>query len=218
MKKIKKQSGLSMIEILIVTAILGLLVILAITMLPQQISKGRDGRRKSDLQKIKIAFEDYYNDNDCYPPPEILDNCGSADLSPYMASIPCDPQTKTKYLYAPEETACPHYYRVFSNLEINIDPVVQQLGCDSADGCGAFAFFGNEIGPSALEYNYGVSEGVPVYVGSGSGGGTIPPTSGYCCSLGGSCNYWEQGQGVCSGQLYQDSATCVSFCGSGQQP
>lgn len=164
MKKLKKQFGLSMIEVLIVTTIIGLLSVLAITFLPQQISKGRDGRRKSDLQKIKIAFEDYFSDNDCYPPPEILDNCGSADFEPYMSIVLCDPHTKTKYLYAPETTACPHSYRVFANLERDTDPVVGELGCDTENGCGAYAFFGGELGVVALEYNYGISQGVPVLV------------------------------------------------------
>ncbi|GIK84514.1 MAG: hypothetical protein BroJett025_11360 [Patescibacteria group bacterium] len=215
MKRRWLQSGLSMIEVLIVIAVIGILVIIALTLLPDQISKGRDGRRKSDLQKIKIAFENYYSDKDCYPPPEILDNCGSSDLSPYLASIPCDPQTKTKYLYAPEDNGCPHYYRVFSNLEVDVDPVIMQLGCHTASGCGAYAFFGEELGLDALEYNYGVSEGVPVYVTEGN----IPPgTQGWCCAFQGDpCNAWTQGQGICV-EFYFDSAECNAACGYSPAP
>ncbi len=215
MQNRRLQSGLSMIEILIVTAVIGVLIIAGLMMLPQQINKGRDGRRKSDLQKIKIAFENYFSDNDCYPPPDILDNCGGTELSPYLATIPCDPQTKTKYLYAPEEVACPHYYRVFSNLEINVDPVIAQLGCQTASGCGAFAFFGDELGVEALEYNYGVSEGVPVYETTGA----IPPGSqGWCCSNpGDQCNAWTQGQGVCV-QFYFGLSECNAACGYSPAP
>jgi prepilin-type N-terminal cleavage/methylation domain-containing protein len=211
MQKSRWQSGLSMVEVLIVTAIIGLLVIIAITTLPEQLRKGRDGRRKSDLQKIKIAFENYYSDNDCYPPPEILDNCGSEVLSPYMASIPCDPQTKTKYLYAPEASSCPQYYRVFSNLELDIDPVIKQLGCHTGAGCGAYAFFGDVIGEAALEYNYGVSEGVPVY----NPDGNLPPgSSGWCCAVAGDqCNSWTEGGGVCNYYFPIDQQIqCDSYC------
>lgn len=208
MRKTRLQSGLSMIEILVIAAIISILIIIALSMLPQQISKGRDGRRKSDLQKIKIAFENYYSDNDCYPPPEILDNCGSADLSPYLASIPCDPQNKSKYLYAPEGGSCPHYYRVFSNLEVDIDPVIEQLGCHTASGCGAFSYFGLTYGQGIRDYNYGVSEGVPVYITET----TAPPgTVGFCCSgPGDQCNGWNLDDGVCA-DFYFSAAECSAF-------
>lgn len=209
MKKGRLQSGLSMIEVLIVTAVLAVLIIMALTTLPQQVNKSRDSKRKSDLQKIKIAFENYYSDNDCYPPPDILDNCGGTQLAPYLASIPCDPQTRTKYLYAPEGIACPHFYRVFSNLEVDIDPVVRQLGCHTASGCGAYAYF-EELGLGALEYNYGVSEGVPVYV---TEGGIPPGTVGSCCNAYGTqCNGWVYGQGVCV-DFYFTSEECNLACG-----
>ena len=204
------QSGLSMIEVLIIVAIVAILIIIAVTTLPQQITKSRDSRRKNDLQKIKIAFENYYNDKDCYPPPEVLDNCGSTSFAPYLATIPCDPQTKTRYLYAPEPSSCPHYYRVFSSLEVGIDPIITQLGCHTASGCGAYAFFGEELGLGALEYNYGVSEGVPVYVSDGN----IPPgTQGFCCSFqGDQCNGWTVGQGVCN-SFHFNLSECNAACG-----
>lgn len=216
MKKRTFQSGLTMIEILIVTAIIGILVIIAITTLPQQLNKARDGRRKSDLQKIKIAFENYYSDNDCYPDPDILDNCGGTELSPYLATIPCDPQTETKYLYAPEAGAsCAHYYRVFSNLEVDIDPVVEELNCHTLSGCGAYTYFGEELGLDSLEYNYGVSEGVPVFVSDGI---SPPGASGWCCTTPGeTCAHWGGGpdDGTCS-QLYgeTDVKACDAACKS----
>lgn len=206
------QSGLSMIEILIVTAVIGVLVIAALSILPQQINKGRDGRRKSDLQKIKIAFEDYFNDNDCYPDPDILNNCGSADLAPYLSSIPCDPRTDSKYLYAPEQVACPHHYRVFANLETDTDPVIVDLGCHTISGCGAYTFFAAELGAAAMEYDYGVSEGVPVYVGNPD----FPPgTSGFCCQVNGDqCNVWNQGDGVCNiSGPFITLKECDVYCG-----
>ncbi len=211
MNKRQKKSGLSMIEILIVTAVIGVLILAALSILPQQINKSRDGRRKSDLQKIKIAFENYFSDNDCYPDPDILNNCGGTDLQPYLASIPCDPQTKTRYLYAPEEVSCPHYYRVYANLEIDVDPVITELGCNLAGGCGAYAFFGEEIGSDAFDYNYGVSEGVPVANQEGS----VPPgTQGYCCQvMGDQCNVWTQGDGVCNLGFYFTQPECNAGCG-----
>ena len=207
MLKKRFQSGFSMIEVLIIATIIGILAILALTTLPKQISKGRDGRRKSDLQKIKIAFENYYSDKDCYPPPEILDNCDSNDLAPYMASIPCDP------LYAPVGAACPTAYRVFSNLESDLDPIIEELGCNTANGCGAFAFFEAELGLAATEYDYGISEGVQLY---DTDGDSPIGMSGFCCQNHGSnCDIWtyDPENNVCV-DFYFDSFDCNTACGA----
>lgn len=205
------QAGLSMIEVLIVIAIIALLVILAITTLPEQIEKGRDGRRKSDLQKIKIAFENYYSDNDCYPPDDILDNCEGTELSPYLARIPCDPRTKEKYLYAPVGGACPTAYRVYADLEVDEDPIIEELGCHTDAGCGAYQYFQLELGLAALDYDYGVSEGVPVF---DAGGGIPAGTFGWCCqTYGDPCNVWEYGSGICNVFFFEETE-CQTACGN----
>jgi prepilin-type N-terminal cleavage/methylation domain-containing protein len=209
MLKKRFQSGLSMIEVLTVTAIIGILAIIALTTLPKQINKGRDGRRKSDLQKIKIAFENYYSDNDCYPPPEILDNCASNDLAPYMAAIPCDPLDNSKYLYAPLGGSCSSSYRVFTNLEVDTDPVIEELGCHTDVGCGAFAYFEDELGLLAVEYNYGISEGIQLYV---TDGGAPEGTRGFCCqNINDYCDTWTYGRGECQ-DFYFDNDECDLAC------
>lgn len=61
-------------------------------------NKGRDARRKKDLNRIKIAFEEYFNDKGYYPKDDLVeklmdkDNCGkSIDDFPYLHPWPCDP-------------------------------------------------------------------------------------------------------------------------------
>jgi type II secretory pathway pseudopilin PulG len=213
-----KSSGLSMIEVLTVTAILAILVIMALTMLPRQLEKSRDSERKSDLQKIKIAFEHYYSDNGCYPSASVLENCGGEsplvhELSPYLQDIPCDPQNGKYYLYLPFDSTggagtCDGY-RVWSNLENNTDPTISTLKCDGATACGAFNYFEATLGEEALEYNYGVSEGVSVLAGDYEE--TTTPgfdlDSGYCC--GGVCNIWSIGQGACTEGPYETRNDCI---------
>jgi prepilin-type N-terminal cleavage/methylation domain-containing protein len=65
MKK-KGQSGFTLIELLVVIAIIGMLSTVAITSLNGARSKARDARRKSDLEQILLAFEQYYADNGRY--------------------------------------------------------------------------------------------------------------------------------------------------------
>lgn len=191
-----KQAGLSMIEILTVTAILGILVIIAMSQLPKQLDKAKDGKRKSDLQKIKIAYENYYNDEGCYPIEGTLDTCGGAALHPYLKEIPCDPGDLQPYIYYPEpepEVAdCPQHYRVWANLYREDDPQSIELNCGHSGGCGLTSI--TEIvedivgsAEEASEYNYGVSEGVPVSLGD--------PEVLICCSDGGACNAWLENNG-----------------------
>lgn len=212
-----KNRGFTLIEIIIVVAILAVLMILALSLVPRQLEKARDGERKGDLQKIKIAFEDYYNDNGCYPSATVLQNCGgvspvSHELSPYLQKIPCDPKDQSYYLYLPHDNSggagtCDGF-RVWANLEKNDDPVIGQIKCDGAIGCGAFAYFESEIGLTALQYNYGVSEGVPIL--AGNYGDDIHPglTNGFCCA--GVCNAWSIGLGSCVDGPYVDYPECVA--------
>jgi len=210
------RNGFTMIEVLIVTAIIGILSIMAITYLPEQLTKARDAERKSDLQKIKIAFEHYYNDNGCYPTVDALQNCGgqSSDskLIPYLKSVPCDPKDGSQYLYYPYDgtgngDTC-EGYRVWSNLEQDNDPVVAELNCDGPSGCGAYEFFGLTLGTVCSEYNYGVSEGVPVFTGNIN----AYMNTGHCCSdiPGDGCNTWTEGYGTCIVGPYLTPAECAA--------
>ncbi len=140
------QSGLSLIEIMIIVSLVVVLMILSMTALWGQVRKGRDARRKADLEEIKIAFEEYFNDNNCYPPSTILDNCEGTELQPYVREVPCDPAGYS-YEYVPATNPCSGY-RVFTQLENESDPVIEELGCTG--GCGG------GLDPS---YNYGISVG-----------------------------------------------------------
>jgi len=209
-----KNRGFTLIEVLIVVAVLAILIIMALLLTPRQLEKARDGQRKSDLQKIKIAFEDYYNDNGCYPSADVLHNCGGVspsdhELSPYLQNIPCDPKDQSYYLYLPFDNSsgpgtCDGF-RVWANLEKNDDSVITSLNCDGDIGCGASTYFTEIV--TASEYNYGVSEGVPVFAGS------IDPAleSGFCCDgvAGGACNAWD-GSGTCVIGPYTDNETCAA--------
>lgn len=48
----------------------------AVWSISSNLAKSRDSKRKSDLDRIKIAFEDYYGDTNEYPPDGILSDCG----------------------------------------------------------------------------------------------------------------------------------------------
>ena len=96
----KTISSFTLIELLIVVAIIGILAALIIVSLNTVLPKARDARRKSDLDEIQRAFQMYYVSHGNYPDlftaPGTVD-CGaitsapSGWLSPYMNTIPSDP-------------------------------------------------------------------------------------------------------------------------------
>ena len=99
--KVKRQKGITLIEVLIVVALLMLIFLALFRSFGKDISRSRDAERKSDLVDIKLAFEDYYNDHQTYPPEEYLADCDGDALQPYLRAVPCDPVTGEPYLYIP---------------------------------------------------------------------------------------------------------------------
>lgn len=124
-----------MIEILIIVAIMALISVVLMGAFTRQMSRARDAQRKDHLEEMRVAFEDYYNDNQCYPPPESLAACGSDALSPYLKTIPCDPQDEQPYVYFSLRGDMCRGYRVLVRLENLNDPNIESMGCDATNGC-----------------------------------------------------------------------------------
>lgn len=187
-RTIGKRSGFTLMELLIVVTIIILLVLLVLINLRTQILRGRDSRRKADLNKVQKAFEEYFNDRENYPYAEILDSCGSDNLAPYVNRVPCDPKTQLPYLYIPSESATPGY-ALCAALEDLHDPDIARVGCDPT-GCGFLP-----------GYNYCVSAGIDnvatgFYPGSGiqwTPTSTPTPYYGgdYACTPAGNCNQYD---------------------------
>lgn len=105
----KRKSGFTLIELLIVVSILALLLIAVFFSVSKQRSKAEDARAKGELDRLKIAFEDYYNDHNCYPPAAWFDgpeDCNSQNLRPYMTNLQCDRKTGLPYKYETDPTGC----------------------------------------------------------------------------------------------------------------
>ena len=63
----KLQQGFTIIELLIVIAIIGILATLVLTNFQGAQAKGRDTVRKNDINSIYQKLEEYYNENGGYP-------------------------------------------------------------------------------------------------------------------------------------------------------
>lgn len=165
-KTIKKKLAFTLMELLIIVGVLTTIAIVVLVVLNPwgQIKKGHDSKRKQELIQLSKVMEDYYNDKKCYPKPDELcynnagattcNICGNettplnfSNFSPYSSLLPCDPRhPNEQYLYQVDNVSCPLWYRIYTTLSIQSDPVIAEVGCGG--GCG--------ISPNYV-YNYGVS-------------------------------------------------------------
>jgi len=125
----KSRRGFTLIELILVVAILALLITALTLSLRGQRTKAEDTRAKSDLERLKLAFEEYYSDNNCYPPSEWFDNpedCGTTHLTPYLKNIPCDRHTGLPYQLEKDASGC-SWFKLYASLSHWEDPGVQAL-------------------------------------------------------------------------------------------
>lgn len=122
----KPTSAFTLIELLIVIALMGALVGLISGNFFNSLKKGRDVRRKADLQNVQKALELYYEDKKTYPLTdqlnfgdslcEIPSDCTSGRI--YMQKLPIDPSPSCQYAYVSEDG---NNYYLYSSIENNQD-------------------------------------------------------------------------------------------------
>lgn len=96
---ISKLRGFSLIELLVVVAIIGILVAIAVPNFLQAQTRSKVSKAMADLKTISSALEIYRTDNNDYPPnshPDLGDGLSSYGLLRYNLTTPVD------YLHAVE--------------------------------------------------------------------------------------------------------------------
>ncbi len=130
-----RRSGFTLIEILVVMAIIGVLVTLGVGSFRGSQLKSRDTRRKTDLKQITTALEAYYNDWSQYPLDDngFIAGCNGgqscawggsfADQNGtiYMPALPSDPRANHTYRYV---SATGNSYILYARLENDQDSAV----------------------------------------------------------------------------------------------
>lgn len=167
--------GITLIEVIIVTAILGLLMVTLLVSIRSYLTRSQDARRKSDLKKISQALEQYYNDYGGYPgslssvlttPPNYTACGANTVLEPYLKVVPCDPNggSERPYLYirsgfprASSRAGSPAVYpgyRLLTALTYKADPTIKESGCTQAEGCRGIP---DGTVPKPQLYNWGLA-------------------------------------------------------------
>jgi len=116
-----KKSAFTLIELMIVITILGVLAAMVSGNFITSLKKGRDARRKADLEQIQRALEMYYEDKKVYPtagaaPGFVFGSqfTDSVTGKIYMQRVPNDPISGKNYGY---ESADGTDYRLYACLE-----------------------------------------------------------------------------------------------------
>lgn len=163
-----KKRGFTLIEIMVVIAIIGILASIVMAALGTAKGSARDGRRVSDIKNIQLALSLYYNDNGFYPT-DIYQAYNSSDgvnpatdglLGAYMSKVPNDPTTNAVYPYSAYYTSAaticnaskpPVFYHIGAVLEVINSSI---LSSDSAVASSAYVINGVTIYPcnGALDF------------------------------------------------------------------
>lgn len=88
--------GFTLLELLVIIALVGIISSILLTMLNQSRMKTRDGRRISDIKQIQVAVALYESNKGVYP--YVLEDLLDAGLMPVL---PKDPVTGQNYAYFP---------------------------------------------------------------------------------------------------------------------
>lgn len=120
----KNKKGLTLVEILIVMSIIAILAVMLISILNAIgiTNRARDAQRKKDLNRVKVAFEEYFSDKGYFPNADLVgqlnqkSNCGSGVFKPYLNQWPCDPNGNPYRIFTELNR-----FRVVVNLENKTD-------------------------------------------------------------------------------------------------
>lgn len=124
LKTHRRQSAFTLFSIIISLTLISLLLTVSVINVPLITAKARDSRRKADLNRLKTALEEYYNDHQKYP--DELPDCNSTSL--FKFKMPCDPVTGEPYFYEVKKNS-QDAYRIYSYLEYTSQETICPGGC-----------------------------------------------------------------------------------------
>lgn len=163
MRKFQTSFGFTLMELLIVMAIMGILATFLIGNFTTSQKKGRDSQRKSDLRQIQEALEMYLNDKGVYPSatsgqivgcgacgsppsacnwsnqPEFRDTIPAGCGTTYMKKLAKDPLVSQNYYYWSDQKS----YKLYACLENTKDPrIITPSETVNCGGCGGSCNYG----------------------------------------------------------------------------
>jgi type II secretion system protein G len=143
------KKGFTLIEILLVIAIIGILSGFVVVQMNNAGNATKDTKRKADIELIRNALISYRSENYSSAPTTDADGCTiggdcptsvSEAFKPFLATLPTDPNAGTYYTYKSDGATCSLYatlsngsiyrYDCTSNQTANLFPVDGACGSD----------------------------------------------------------------------------------------
>ncbi|MGB9848060.1 MAG: type II secretion system protein [Minisyncoccia bacterium] len=143
-----KNKGFTLIEMLVVIAVIGLLAALILVGLSSFRTRGRDTRRIADLKEVQNGLEVYYMKNGTYPTgintwTDLENALTSAGIG--ITSIPKDPTNGSPYQYVYGVDGTGQHYVIGATIEDpdantsllqnDLDGTVYNVSCDDPVYC-----------------------------------------------------------------------------------
>ena len=148
--KIKEKTGFTLVELLVVMAIIAILTVITLGSFTESQKKSRDGARKANLKSLSEAINLYYADTGSFPSEASVTFGGELKRGTtiYMKKIPSEETSGVSNLdYQVSTTG--KSFRVYTNLENDKDrdchcyrtartdgPACSDLGYTISSGCG----------------------------------------------------------------------------------
>lgn len=159
MLQLKKQKGFTLVELLVIIAIIGVLSAIIYSSFNGARAKSRDEKRVSDISSIALALEQYFNQYHYYP--YTLDTL----VPTFLSTQPLDPTTNKEYGYLPITTVSDSptctYYQLWTTFETNNSYLSAKKGLNS----------------TGIKSDNAVASGKFFYCSSNPSPGTTPPAT-----------------------------------------
>lgn len=132
-----RMAGVTLIQLLLSISILGIILAIGTTAFIAYLARGRDGRRKADLQAVKTSLEVYFQENKKYPIDasctDFANGAQCTTLRPtlvplYIKALPRDPKNTGNYVY--KYTGMETSYILSATLENVNDKACKPCGPD----------------------------------------------------------------------------------------
>ena len=167
-KSLNSSRGFTLVELMVVIAVIGILIGIAVLNLPGVTKSARDAQRASDLRQLSTILERYKTQNEAYPLSdsnyEVTNHPWGSLWTEYNYRVPQDPLPSQKYTYISDGQTF-ELYAKFENPGASGMACKTPCGPDGSDNGGLTG----GTGAALIAWNTGSASST----GGGGGGGAV---------------------------------------------